>query len=219
MRRERLQCARRAWVRPWVLPLAVALAMSLWAAISPSAVQAQPGGAANQARIQVEIKRVLKTMAEELVRIRKYLNYYDQINRIEVAQGRLSPAEADTRLKAKGQELYRKSFGEDDLRRLLDQHRDTLRAYFQRIEQAVNSSQRWPGDPSSYRALAKSTLERLRQDHEAWLTRRLDVLPVLTEAVRVLGWTMGYATPPASLNPFEGQRERVIAAIPSAKLQ
>jgi tetratricopeptide (TPR) repeat protein len=48
---------------------------------------------------------------------------------------------------------------------------------------------------------------------------RLSVRPLLERATQVLAWTSGVRDLPAAANPFAGQEQRLIAAIPNPRLQ
>ena len=185
--------------RQWLLTLVVLVTLSLFPGVSPALAQPAPrsgerpipgylsgtspspapqGGDTNR---EEQFGTLYKELAEALIRLRTYLSYYDQIERMGVAQGRIDAAEAEARLKTKGRELYSQAYSEDDLRGLLEQHREALIAYFQHIEQEVSKSTRWPSDApaEAYQARARSTLELLRRDYEARAARQLDTLPVL----------------------------------------
>ena len=191
------------------------VAVAAWCTI----VAAQPASAPGTP--QAQAVRIARDLTTELVRIRTYLVPFDQLNRLDVAQGRLPAVEADQRLRAKGQELYGRSYPDADLARLLDQHRDAVRAYLRQAEQAIAAATRWPADQpaDAYRTRARARLELLRTDHEARVTARLDALPVLRGTAEVLAWTRGEALLSASADPFAGQPQRVATALPSPDLQ
>src|SRR5207248_876044 len=147
----------------------------------------------------------------EMVRLRTYLIFYDQINRLQMAKGRMKADEADTKLQQKSQELFQTSYLEPELDRLIKEHRREVDGYFARIEQGISTTRRWPkgADANEYKARAKSELQSVRRDYEARISQRLDPLKALEDATKVLGWTMGHETPPLSVNVFAGQQERI----------
>jgi tetratricopeptide (TPR) repeat protein len=170
---------------------------------------------------QAKLDALRQQMATALLRVRAYLAYYDQINRLAVAQGRMTSAEADGRLRQKAAELSRQSYSDAELRRLVDEHRDAVRAYLQGIEQRIAGGGRLPGGGASDldRSHARSELARLRREYDGWLARGLDPLPVLEDTARVLGWMMGSTRSPAELDPFAGQSSRLAGAFTDPRFQ
>ena len=173
------------------------------------------------AQVQTDITKTLDQASRELARTKRYLSYYDQVQRMEVVQGRLSPGDAEARLKGKGRQLYANSFSDEELRLLIEQHRQACRAYIARIEQEIKGTTRWPQErpAESYRKLSQTRLAAVREELERYLARELDPKGLLEEATEILAWTSGEKKLLPAANPFAGQNERVAAAIPDATFQ
>jgi tetratricopeptide (TPR) repeat protein len=153
----------------------------------------------------------------ELARVGVYLAYFDQWHRIAVARNQLSVAEADTRLRNKAAELYHRSFTQAELDQLVGQHQQMTGAYFAQVEQEANASARWPRGMSveSGRYIARGMLDNARREYQSAVGARRDPLQGLLIATVVRGFALGYDTPPASIDVFSGQWERIANSMPS----
>jgi len=155
---------------------------------------------------------------KELGRVGLYLAYYDQVNRMAVAQGQLSAAEADARLRAKATDLYGRSFTKAEFEQVVQENRRAGGAYFARVEQEVNASAKWAGNssPDAARQAARALLEKARRQYETAVAARRDPWQGLMGATVIRGLAMGSPTPPASIDVFGTQWERVTSSMPSA---
>jgi len=198
---------------------AVLTAVLAAAVLGSSAVRA---AAPARPQLEADMKNLERTIAAELGRVSTYLIYYDQLQRIDVAQGRLSAGDADARLRGKGQALYDNSFEDGELQQVLGQHRQAAAAWFARIEQAVAApATRWPDDKSApvYQAMARTLMASMRKEYDEGVAARADVGPVLERVAGIMAWTAGQKTLPAAANPFSGQHRRIVAAIPDDKFR
>jgi hypothetical protein len=154
---------------------------------------------------------------ESFVQLGLYLAYYDQINRIAVAQNQMSAADADARLRSKAKELYGRTITQADFNQLIEQHRRAANAYFSRVEQEVNAATRWPRgvSPESGREAGKSLVQKARREYESAVAARHDPLSGLMGATVVRGFAMGSESPPESINVFGDQWQRITDAMPS----
>ena len=159
----------------------------------------------------------LQAFRAELARIGTFLAYFDQINRIAVALGQQRPADADAALRARTAAVYGRTYTPAEFDQLVAQHRQASGAFFARVEQEVLASTRWPGNrpPEVARPAAKALLDRSRRQYEAAVGARQDPLVALQGAVSVRGFAMGSETPPALIDVFAGQWERITGAMPS----
>lgn len=155
-----------------------------------------------------ELVRLIAAYGKELARVENYLAWYDQVQRLEVAQGRASSADADARLRARGEQLYRQSFADADLAQIVAQHRQAAEGYFAMIAQAVAAA------PQDSRTALTRMLEARRTQYEAFASQGLDPLPVLSGMAAVHAAARGDTAP----DPFQGQRERILAALPDPEL-
>lgn len=154
---------------------------------------------------------------KELARVGLYLAYYDQVNRMAVAQGQLSAAEADARLRAKATDLYGRSFTQAEFAQVVQENRRASGAYFARVEQEVNASAKWAGNssPEAARQAARGLLEKARRQYETAVAARRDPWQGLMGATVIRGLAMGSQTPPASIDVFGDQWERIPRSMPS----
>ena len=101
--------------------------------------------AQDAAALQRQADAAFARLVAGLVRTQGYLVYFDQINRIAVAGGQLSTADADQRLRQKGVELFNRDYADSEIAAIVQQHRGQVAAFLARIRQHVDGSGRWPG--------------------------------------------------------------------------
>jgi len=207
---ERAPAPKACVLRKWAGPIAIAVLVFV-VGVTSQPIGGAEGGAASTAM------QLVGGLAREIVRVTSYLAYYDQVQRMEVAQGRLSAADADARLRRRAHEFYSRSYTESDLGQLLAQHRQSAQRYFASVEQELLASQRLPAD--WYRAEGRARLEQVRREYEQYLAQRLDPLFPLEGAATVHAWAKGSPTLEPHLNPFAGQRDRIAAAVPDGDVR
>jgi hypothetical protein len=207
--------------RPAATRLAGAIALVAVAAIVAAPARAQtPTTPPAASAAAAKGARLIDEIAAALARTVGYLEYYDQILRMEVAQGRLGAAEADARFRQRAGEIYENDFSEDELRQVMAQHRQATAAYLDRVAADLAAAQQLPaGKAEYYRSLARLRLARLREEYESLIARQLDPRPVLEAAAEIQGWARGYETLPPAEDPFAGEEARIVAVIPSPMMQ
>ena len=158
------------------------------------------------ARADANLDRRRDAAIQELVRsvlgAEHYLTLYDQVNRLMVATGQRSAADADAALAAKARDVARQGVTDGDLQALSAEHRTLLTAWFGEIERGA--AQRPQGE--LWAGQARRALEQLWLDYESWIAAGLNPSPLLNRAAVLAGRALG--TP----NPFAGERERIAAA-------
>jgi hypothetical protein len=207
---------RRAVMR---IAMAIGLMMAAAAAL-PALAQTPAPTPPEASAAAAKGVRLIDEIAQALARAAGYLEYYDQIQRMEVAQGRLGAAEADARLRQRAGEIYDNDFTDADLGAVIEQHRQSTAAYLDRIAGDLAASQLLPaGKADYYRSLGTLRLARLRQEYETLIGGQLDPRAILEAAAEVDGWSKGYDALPPAENPFAGEEARIAAAIPSPMMQ
>ena len=172
-----------------------------------------PAEARTRQEIQRDMDIALRRLAEESARVRLYMTYYDQVQRMNVYTGRLAPADADANLRGKGQELFRDSYTDEEFREVYTDHQAAAREFFTTIDQAARAATTYPDE--GLRALAPGRLAASQALYGRLMAAGVDPLPALENAVEVAAWAKGSATLTPALNPFAGQQERIAASIPS----
>ena len=117
--------------------------------------------------------------------------------------------------------MLERGIADAEYRRLLDQHRDAVRAYLARVEREAAQAARWPADrpPEAYIASARLRLEALRADHDARVAAQLDAEPVLHGAALVQAWTRGERALASGTDSFGTPADGVLGILPASPLR
>lgn len=196
-----------------MIPRAVKLLMlGLLVSVQAAATLAQSSDPA-QELIQIE-----RQIAAKLAELRTLLNYQDAADRLSVERGYLSATQADERLQAYGERLYRSEVDASTLAALRAQLDGEAQKYFSAIEQAIVTAPRWPetGPVQGWRQKAQTELVGVRKELPTLLGTGADPTPVLERAARVAGWTRGEAS---AVSAFSGHDRRVSSALPATSAE
>lgn len=153
-------------------------------------------------------------LAADLAEYRSRLALFDQIQRMEVARSNLGADQADRRLAAEASRLLRTELTAPDKAALIQAHRSGFAAFIGAVRTEAQHTGTWPagGDAARWRQMAFSELDRLARSYESGLAAG-DTLPVLSDVAKVQGWARGGA----ATDPFAGEQDRIIGAIPDPR--
>lgn len=201
--------------------LLYAILMVAWMFGSVGVARAEAGSTAMRqelAQLEAEQKDLEKRMEGEMRRIRRYLDYEDQILAMTAVVEPQPSGAQQKGLNDTAWELFRNSFSQAEFEALQQRHRQQSDGYLRRIEQAVDQSFQWPTDRTmtEYQALARRVLGESRQE----LARRRDdpagARAALARAAEPLAWSRGQRQLSESANAFAGADGRLRRALASA---
>lgn len=192
---------KRGFVRACLIALALAASF-------PAPVRADD--------LAERIAALTSKLAADIAEYQRRLALFDQIQRMDVARGVLSAAEADRRLAGEARRLLKIDLATESRATLVEAHRRGFAQFAGAVRAEVQKAGSWPsgGDSAIWREMAIAELDRLAASYERGLSAG-DALPALSGVAKVQGWARGGT----AADPFAGEPQRIALAIPNPRVR
>lgn len=204
-----LEIRRSDGLKRWMVKHAVIIGGVILALVTP----AQAG---QKARAAWEaVARIEEIKAQKLLDTIVLMGLKDDVNRIAVARGSMSSADADAQLTAYGKKIYVTPFGAGEIAAARADLLKSAADWLDQIGHDAAASNSWPGGGSGdWQKIAQRELGQGKGNLAIWLSQGLDPAPLLDSMVRIQGWTRGNLKTPS---PFADHQARIVAALGSSQ--